>query len=224
MEKKLAEVYSAVFGYSLCDIADCSLLLAANRLSRTVLYVSDVTQINLTRQVLIDALNERSKKENPVKVSASDSTVNHTKTIEICQSKSETHQAIELPALRLCITPKIPSDTVISALVKSVTKSGEKISTEKIRNQLDNFGLSGTRHVEKRLTSILSILSPAVKTDDLSEILHTARQIFDVIAERSPTSSTTRTSNNSQRFLNFVRFSVQYKFHYTVLSFRRKSL
>ena len=154
MEKKLAEVYSAVFGYSMCNVSDCSLLLSANRLSRTVLYVSDVTRIDLTRQVLMDALNDRSKQENPVKVSASDSTVNHTKTIQISQSKSETNQAIQLSPLRLCITPKLPNDTVISALVKSVTKSGEKISTEKIRNQLDNFGLSGTRHVEKRLTSI----------------------------------------------------------------------
>ena len=89
MEKKLADVYSAVFGYSMCDVSDCSLLLSANRLPRTVLYVSDVARIDLTRQVLMNALNDRSKEENPVKVSASDSTVNQTKTIQISQSKSE---------------------------------------------------------------------------------------------------------------------------------------
>ena len=39
--------------------------------------------------------------------------------------------------------------------------------------------------------------SSSQNSEILSEILHTARQVFDVIAERSPTSSTTRTSNNS---------------------------
>ena len=198
MNLEMAENYASLIGLHIIHIDDSSTILQTAHDSSTLMYI-DCTKVDLIRQLLLDGLNNRAKESNvPVDKSKSDTII--TQKIDLIASKSSTDQIrVDLgKTIRLCVTPNLQSDMVIDALTLKVKKQEQPLSTETIRAQLDNFGLSGTRLVEKRLTSILSIVAPHATISELDLVLHKARSVFDVITERNtPTSSTSRTSNTS---------------------------
>ena len=192
----LADNYAALIGSHICRVSDCTRILETSHPTSTLLHLTG-NKVTVIRQILLNRLNQRAAETNvPINISASETIISQKTQINLTISKSETDQrAGQLSCIRLCISETLPHDIVIEALTTKITKKKQKLSIATIRAQLDNFGLSGTRLVEKRLTTILSILSPQATLDELDQLLHKARGVFDVLDESSSvTSSTSNTS------------------------------